>query len=77
MEKEQKAQVTLMQQLNTIRAAKAKKRTENQTVRRAVYEKKQSKEAAARMVHTKEERKRKYIIAGQAEKFAKKQKEQH
>jgi len=53
LEKEQKAAVTLMQQLNTIRAAKAKKRTETQTRRRAEHEKKRAKEAAGRAVHTK------------------------
>jgi hypothetical protein len=53
LEKEEKAAVTLMQQLNTIRAAKAKKRTETQTRRRAEHEKKRAKEAAGRAVHTK------------------------
>ena len=56
LEPEERKLYTLMQQLNTIRNAKAKLRAEQATRKRAVYEKKRGKQEALSAEHQKARR---------------------
>jgi ribosome biogenesis protein BMS1 len=58
---------TLVQQLNTIRNAKVKKRQEQHERRRKAFDKVKSKDVAASAQRMKDERKRRYIKEGQQE----------
>ena len=58
---------TLVQQLNTIRNAKAKLRAEQATRKRAAYEKKKAKLDAMSAAHSKTERQKRYRAQGQEE----------
>ena len=64
----EKKAYTLLQQLNTVRNEKALKRREQNDKRKAEQEKRMKKENAWRAELQKAERKKRYVIQGQAEK---------
>eukprot|EP00239_Pterosperma_sp_CCMP1384_P001732 CAMPEP_0197846034 /NCGR_PEP_ID=MMETSP1438-20131217/2861_1 /TAXON_ID=1461541 /ORGANISM="Pterosperma sp., Strain CCMP1384" /LENGTH=1206 /DNA_ID=CAMNT_0043457543 /DNA_START=45 /DNA_END=3665 /DNA_ORIENTATION=+ len=64
MDKEEKAKVTLIQQLNTIRHEKALKRREGQARRKAAHDKRHAKDDVLREAKQKEVRKRRYTEEG-------------
>jgi len=68
MEPEEKRLATLVQQLNTIRNDRAKKKSEAAAVKRKARAKDLAKEQQWRDAHAKDERKKRYREQGQAEK---------
>eukprot|EP00775_Hariotina_reticulata_P007582 gene7582-7787_t len=70
LEKDEKKAVSLLQQLNAIRNAKADKRRQQATRRREQHSKKQKQEQDWRDKYNKEQRKTRYVQQGQAAKRA-------
>jgi hypothetical protein len=70
LEPSERRAYTLVQQLNTLRNAKLKKRQEMQARRRVAHEKKKALDEAGRRAYNKEERKKRYVEEGQKAKRA-------